>query len=127
METAHEISPQLPEPVQLLGWYYLDAGDTTQAVEFYRNKILERPSDPNLRFRLAGVYERIGEYLKALEQLEYILRLDSNHRESMMAAAGLSMRLNQTVRARQILAEWIRRHPDDTAARQTLSALENQP
>jgi tetratricopeptide (TPR) repeat protein len=127
METAHEISPQLPEPVQLLGWYYLDAGDTTRAVDFYREKIHDQPGDPNLRFRLAGVYERIGDNMKALEQLEYILRLDPDHRESMMAAAGMSMRLNQPGRARQILSEWVRRHPDDTEARQSLMAVEQQP
>jgi hypothetical protein len=127
METAHEISPRLPEPVQLLGWYYLDAGDTTRAVDFYREKILDRPNDINLRYRLADVYEQIGEYLEALEQLHFILRLDPDHRESMMAAAGLSVRTNQTGRARQILANWIRRHPDDTAARKTLATLESQP
>jgi hypothetical protein len=127
METAHEISPHMPEPLQLLGWYYLDAGDTTRAVDFYRDKIVERPNDTNLRFRLAGVYERVGDNLKSLEQLEYILRLDPDHRDAAMAAVGMSLRVNQPTRARQILAEWVRRHPEDTQARQSLAELDGRP
>jgi hypothetical protein len=126
METAHEIAPQLPEPIQLLGWYYLDAGDTTRAVEFYRDKIAGAPTDANLRFRLAGVYERVGEDLKALEQLEYILRLDPNHQEATMAAVGMLLRAGQPARARQVLADWVRRHPDDTQARESLAELDRQ-
>jgi hypothetical protein len=124
METAHQISPEYPPPMELLGWYYIDAGDTARGVSFYEDQVQRRPEHVALRYRLAGAYERTDQYLRALEQLDYVLRLDPSHRDAAMASVGLAMRLDMAPRARQVLTTWIGRHPQDLGAKQTLEDIE---
>ena len=57
MKVAGQISPHLEPPVQLLGYYYLDAGDTTAAVQHYLDQLKQNPGDQALMYRLAAVYE----------------------------------------------------------------------
>jgi hypothetical protein len=126
LEIAHEISPNMQPPIQLLGWYYLDMGDTSKAVRFYENQVRDRPDNLDLRFRLAGLYERSGDPAAALEQLEYVLRRDPNNRDALMAGVGMALRINAVQTARQMLVDWLRRQPTDTAARQTLADIDRQ-
>jgi cytochrome c-type biogenesis protein CcmH/NrfG len=126
LEAAREISPNMQPIIQLLGWYYLDRGDTNRAIQFFKEEIQKQPGNLDLRFRLAGVYERSGQREKSLEQLEMILRVDPNDDQAMMAAVGIAIRIDRIDRARQILSEWLRKHPNDVAARQTLEDIEAQ-
>jgi tetratricopeptide (TPR) repeat protein len=123
MEAAHNISPDYPPPLELLGWYYLDIGDTTRALRFYEDQVERQPGNVGIRYRLAGAYERTGRYLEALEQLDFIMRLDPDNREAAMASVGLAMRLDMVPRARTVLTNWLRRHPEDLGAKQTLDDL----
>jgi len=126
LEAAREISPQMQPLIQLLGWYYLDAGDTTRALRFFEEQVEAQPNNLDLRFRLAGVYERTGQIAKSMGQLESILLIDPNNRDAMMAAAGIAISHDLVDKARQILSEWLRKHPDDTVAAQTLKDIELQ-
>ncbi|MGD8414138.1 MAG: tetratricopeptide repeat protein, partial [Candidatus Latescibacterota bacterium] len=124
MELAHNISPNYPPPLELLGWYYLDAGDTTRAIQFYQDQVKRQPGHVGIRYRLAGAYERTGRYLEAMEQLDLILKIDPNNRDAAMASVGLAMRLDMIPRARATLTAWLRRHPEDLGAKQTLDDLD---
>jgi hypothetical protein len=126
LEIANEIAPAYPPPLQLLGWYYLDMGDTTKAIQFYQDQLARQPNNIELRFRLAGVYERTGQNLAALEQLEYLIRLDPDSRDAVMAATGIALRADQIAKARQILAGWLRLHPEDLGAKGALDDLDRQ-
>ncbi|MCK4773603.1 MAG: tetratricopeptide repeat protein, partial [Candidatus Krumholzibacteria bacterium] len=126
LEIAHEISPNMPQPTQLLGWYYLDMGDTAQAIRFYQEQADQQPGNLEIRFRLAGVYERTGRYQEALEQLEYVLRLDPDSRDAAMAAVGMAIRIDSVEKARKFLSDWLMRHPEDTAAQQALDDINRQ-
>jgi len=126
LEIAMQIAPDYPPPVQLLGWYYLDAGDTAKAVGFYQDQIAKRPDDLDTRFRLAGVYERTGETLKAVEQLDLILKRNPEDREAAMAAFGLALRAGDVERSRKYLVDWLTRHPEDGSAKKTLADLDRE-
>jgi tetratricopeptide (TPR) repeat protein len=126
LEAAHEIAPNMSPPIQLLGWYYLDLGDTTRAIQFYLERIERQPNDLDMRFRLAGIFERTGRNEESLEQLEYILRVDPNDRDALTAAVSMALRTQMIVKARQYLANWLRLHPDDASARQTLEDIDRQ-
>jgi tetratricopeptide (TPR) repeat protein len=126
LERAREISPILPEPAQLLGWYYLDAGDTLKAVGFYNDELRQQPGNVDLRFRLAGVYERIGDDPNALEQLEMIIQIEPNNRDAVMAATGIAFRNGQTAKARGIVTSWLRIRPDDAGARSVLQEIDGK-
>jgi tetratricopeptide (TPR) repeat protein len=126
LEAAHEISPRMLPLIQLLGWYYLDAGDTSRAIQFFSEQVDKQPNNVDLRFRLAGVYERTGQRANALVQLEEVMRIDPNNRDAMMAAVGIAMADNMVDRARRMLSGWLRTHPNDSAARQTLDDIEQR-
>ncbi len=116
----------MPQPTQLLGWYYLDMGDTAQAIRFYQEQADQQPGNLEIRFRLAGVYERTGRDQEALEQLEYVLRLDPDSRDAAMAAVGMAIRIDSVEKARKFLSDWLMRHPEDTAAQQALDDINRQ-
>jgi hypothetical protein len=126
LEAAHEIAPNMAPPIQLLGWYYLDSGDTTKAIQFYLERIARQPNNLDMRFRLAGVYERAGRNAESLEQLEMILLIDPNDRDAMMAAVSMALRTQMIDKAKQFLTDWVRMHPDDVSARQTLEDIDRQ-
>ena len=44
MLVSSEISPRLEPAIQLLGYYYLDVGDTTAAVQHYLDWLEKRPN-----------------------------------------------------------------------------------
>ena len=113
-------------PRQLLPYYYLDAGDTVSAVKFCTDRIAENPDDLDIRYRLAGVYERLNRPTQSLEQLEYIFARDKNSRDVFMASVGMALRAGQAGKARGYITEWLRVHPDDAAAKQYLQDIDRQ-
>ncbi|HEX5132096.1 MAG TPA: DUF2723 domain-containing protein [Candidatus Krumholzibacteria bacterium] len=126
MAVSGQISPQLEPPRQLLGLYYLDAGDTTQAVQFYLDALRESPGDMQLMYRLAGVYEKIGDYPAALELIDPILRVDPESQELVMMGYTLGVRAGMYDRARGYLTEWLTRHPDDAEIKEMLADFDRQ-
>jgi hypothetical protein len=126
LEIAHEISPNMPQPIQLLGLYYLDTGDTLGAMKFYEDEVARDPGNLEIRFRLAHIYERAGKPLDALEQLEYIVRFDPGSRDAVMAAVGMAIRANSMQKARKILMDYLKLKPGDTEARRALDSIDLQ-
>jgi tetratricopeptide (TPR) repeat protein len=120
MLIAQEISPQLDPPRQLLGIYYMDAGDTARAEQHYLDVLKERPNDFQAMYRLANVYERQGKYDQALDMIQPILADDPEARDLMVTAYTLAARGGMIQRAREYLTGWLARHPDDAEARKML-------
>jgi tetratricopeptide (TPR) repeat protein len=109
-----------------LGLYYLDAGDTTQAVEFYLEGLRARPGDLQLMYRLAGVYEKLGAYQQALDMIDPILREDPDSQDLVMMGYTMGVRGGMYERARGYLTTWLTRHPDDTEVQETLQDFDRQ-
>ena len=82
-EVAKEISPHIDPVVYWLGWYYLDAGDTVMAINHYKEHIQKYPERLELYYRLAGVYERVGDYQNALIMLEELLSRNPEDRDAV--------------------------------------------
>jgi len=121
MLTAQEISPQLDPPRQLLGLYYMDAGDTARAEQHYLSILKERPNDFQAMYRLANVYERQGKYAQALEMIQPILADDPEARDLVVTSFTLAARAGMYERARQFLTDWLARHPQDDEAKKMLA------
>jgi tetratricopeptide (TPR) repeat protein len=126
MEIANQISPNMNAPIQLLGWYYMDAGDTAKAFEFYENEIRRQPDRLELRIRLAGLYDRSGDLDKALDLLDSVLLVDSSTRDVVMMGFGLAMRTNRVQKARSYLVNWLANNPSDRETQQMLTDLDRQ-
>jgi tetratricopeptide (TPR) repeat protein len=126
MKVADEISPQLEPPVQLLGYYYLDAGDTTAALQHYLDALKQNPRDPSLQYRLASVYEQMGKYSEALDLIEPIYRNEPDAKDLSAMVFELAARAGQVDRARAYMRDWLKRHPDDEDGKKALEDFERQ-
>jgi Protein O-mannosyl-transferase TMEM260-like/Tetratricopeptide repeat len=126
LEISGEISPQLEPARQLLGLYYLDEGDSTHAVQFYLDKLHDNPDDFQIMYRLAGVYERLGQYGKAADMLDPILAEDPTARDLVVMAYTLSVRAGMMDRARGYLATWLARNPKDDEIKKMLDDFDRK-
>jgi len=124
MQVAGQISPNMEPPRQLLGLYYLDAGDTAQAVDYYVQKLRVQPNDLQLMYRLGGVYERIGEYGKSLDLIDAILADDPEDKDLTITAYQIAAKAGMLERARRYLSAWLSVHPADTAVQKLLDDLD---
>lgn len=123
MSIAHEISPDMSIPRDLLGWYYLDAGDAERALQHYRRELEAEPMNYQAMYRLSAVYERLGEIPAALDLLDRILAVQPDERELAVMAFTLARRGGFAVRARRYALAWLERHPDDADMRRAIAEL----
>jgi len=117
LEVAREIAPQLPQIVATLGWYYLQCGDTTKALQFYEGEY-QAANDPgrvDLLYRKAGIEEQIRDLRAALVTLERIMAINPDFREAALSATGIAMNFKEYDRAVGYLDRWIMDHPTDDA------------
>jgi tetratricopeptide (TPR) repeat protein len=126
MEVSGQISPRLEPPRQLMGLYYLDAGDTTGAIQYYIDALRQSPGDLQLMYRLAGVYERLGDYQQALDLIDPILREDPDSQDLVLMGYTLGVRGGMYERARAYLSEWLTRHPNDEEVKGMLEDFDRQ-
>lgn len=124
MKAAGEISPHMEPPRQLLGLYYLDAGDTTRAIGHYRELLEKDPGDLQIMYRLGGVYERMRQFDKSLELLDVILAADAENRDLVITAFQIARGAGMYARARAYAGMWLDRHPDDENMRALMSDAE---
>lgn len=125
MKIAQEISPQLEPVVQMLGRFYLMAGDTQNAVEHYQRMIRMHPDNLAILYRAAEIYERMGRPEKALYYLDEFIARDPQNRQVVLAACGLSVRANSIIRAKKYLTDWLQTHPGDEEVKQMLRELDS--
>jgi len=126
LKVSDQISPQLEPPRQLLGLYYLDAGDTTTAIKYYLDKLRNDPGDTQLMYRLAGVYERIGEYAKAADMIDPIMRVEPDAKDLLAMVVSLAGRAGMVDRARKYMTDYLARHPDDQEVQDMLKDFDSQ-
>lgn len=124
LEVAMEITPNLDPALMWLGWYYLEKGDTAKAVSFYRGQADKWTERPELLYRLAGVYERLGHLDSALLAVDELIRRDPNHRDAVMSGVGISLRFGLEDQAKRYLTNWLAMHPNDAGMKQALDELE---
>lgn len=124
-EIAQQISPQMEPVVQLLGRFYFMAGDTQRALDNYNEMIEKYPEKLALLYRIAEIYERIGQIDQAIYSLDKLISRDPGDRQAVLSAFGLSVKANQFQRARNYLVRWLNAHPNDEEVRNQLNELDN--
>jgi tetratricopeptide (TPR) repeat protein len=124
LEVALEITPELDPALLWLGWYRLEAGDTTGAVAYYRRQIARMPADTELLYRLAGVYERLGRLDSALMAVDELIKRDPTHRDAVLSGVGIALRFGFDEQAERYLSGWLAKHPNDTSVRRALEELQ---
>lgn len=124
LEIAKEISPDVDPVVLLLGWYYVEVGQTEKAIQEYREQIERHPERLELLYRLAGVYERIGDAESALSLLEELIQKSPRDRDVVLSAVGIAIKLNMPQRARSYLVDWLSKNPGDDDMKNALQELD---
>lgn len=123
LEAAEQIAPNLAPVVMWLGWYYLENGDTARAVEYYETKIAENPRDCDIRYRLAGVQERINDLRGAQRTVDALTAACPDYRSGVVSAISLAVRFDELDRALMYVDNWLARHPEDEAMRRSRQQL----
>ncbi|MGH9863398.1 MAG: tetratricopeptide repeat protein [Candidatus Acidiferrales bacterium] len=86
---ARDLSETLPpqERDLIQAQYARTVNDLDKAIEAYQHLAQARPSDTEILFELAGLYEAKGSMDKAREYYARVLAADPKHLEAMFAAA----------------------------------------
>ena len=74
---------------------YLLAEDILAAIREYKEAAKQDPASPQLQIELAILYQRHGEFTKALVHVGKALKIDPKNEEAHFLLAGLHVGLNQ--------------------------------
>jgi tetratricopeptide (TPR) repeat protein len=122
LEAAKAISPWYSGIIITLGDLYEQMGATDKAVEHYKDMLRYHPRDARVYYKLGKVLNKIGRYAEAEQYLrEGIARMPDVFYLRAALAEGYNER-GMTDKTRQVLEEWLRRHPDDKKVRDYLES-----
>ena len=96
-----------------LGGHLQEASIASLAIGLYERAAELAPDDPTPLLGLANIYERQGEYGRALPFLERTLRLSPGHREAMLRRGILLLRLDQRAQGEGYLEQLIAGERED--------------
>ncbi|WP_447968282.1 glycosyltransferase [Nitrospira sp. M1] len=77
-----ELVREHPDQVEThlaLAFAHAALGDDSRAVEFLNKSISRFPTNMNVRYALAMMYERTGQLKRAMQTLEMVVEIDSSH------------------------------------------------
>ncbi len=122
LEAAKAIAPWYTGIIITLGDVYEQMGVAEKAEEHYKEMLGYHPDDSRIYYKLGTLLSREGRYQEAedyfragIERMPNVFYLHAG-----LAAGFHAQGLDG--KARQVLEEWLRRHPDDTRVREYLEA-----
>ena len=121
LERARKMSPEFPGVVLALGYVYERLGRYADAAAHYEAMRKQYPDDPQIVSQLGFCKAQLGDTTAAIDLLERAIQVDPSgdfnpyaHLVNILYARG------NTGRCDALLEQWLRHHPDDQRARNTL-------
>lgn len=114
-----------PDSFIMLGDAYMSIQEPDEAVEAYRQAVLQDPMDPMLASKLGRAYVKTHQYKKAISYYKDAIMVPENY-QLKLDLAELYLKLKQYTNAEQIIIEDIeknQRHDDDMQKLQTRTKL----
>lgn len=114
-----------PDSYIMLGDAYMSIQEPDEAVEAYRQAVLQDPMDPMLASKLGRAYVKTHQYKKAISYYKDAITVPENY-QLKLDLAELYLKLKQYSNAEQIIIEDIeknQRHDDDMSKLQTRTKL----
>lgn len=114
-----------PDSFIMLGDAYMSIQEPDEAVEAYRQAVLQDPMDPMLASKLGRAYVKTHQYKKAISYYKDSITVPENYRLKL-DLAELYLKLKQYANAEQIILEDIeknQKHDDDMSKLQTRTKL----
>lgn len=99
-----------------LGLALMQAGELGEATTVLEAVAAARPDDADSRYAFGSVLRRRRAYLRAYEEFEAALRVDSRHASAAFARAKTLEDLGQADRAVRAWEEFLREFPEDPLA-----------
>jgi tetratricopeptide (TPR) repeat protein len=123
MEDLVARAPDNAELHLYLAMTLVGENDLKRAREELEISIKLRPSNPDAINNLGAVLLRLGLSSEALERFDECRRLSPDFDRAVINSALLYNRAGQQGKARQILLEFLSRHPDNAAVREALGKM----
>lgn len=123
LQKALDLSPEDPEVNYSLGMVYAQLGDQDRAYEFLKKALALRPVYPEALNNLGVLYLRTRRPQEAIDSFEEAIRVAPAYDQSYLNLARVYTILGDREKARIVLLELLKQHPDHPQANEQLSQL----
>ena len=112
---AYQINQDLAEANVGLGWASFYKGDWDGAFKYYKIALELEPVNPEVNYYIAGFFNDIGLYRKAIEFYSRAMEVDPVYKEYRRFCAHCYMKIGEFERATELLKEALEFEPDDAS------------
>jgi len=123
LERALAVGPRDPEVNYSLGMVFAQTGDTARAYEFLRNALRFRPAYPEALNNLGVLYLRTQQRDEAVATFEECIRVAPAFDQAYLNLARVHSLEQHPEKARGVLLDLLKQHPDHVEARKALDQL----
>ena len=123
LEHAVKISPEDPEANYSLGMVFAQLDDSDRAYEYLQKVLNLRPGYPEALNNLGVLYLRTQRREQAMASFEECIRVAPEFDQAYLNLARVYSLEGNPDKARNVLAELLKRHPDHALARQMIEGL----
>jgi tetratricopeptide (TPR) repeat protein/peroxiredoxin len=123
LQRAVEISPQDPEANYSLGMVFAQLDDSERAYEFLQKALKFRPAYPEALNNLGVLYLRTRRRDEAVASFEECIRVAPGFDQSYLNLARVYAIEGKADKARSLLIDLLKQHPDHAAAQKALAQL----
>jgi len=123
LQRAVEVGPQDPEANYSLGMVFAQLDDSQRAFEYLQRALKFRPAYPEALNNLGVLYLRTRRRDEAVASFEECIRVAAGFDQSYLNLARVYAIEGKADKARSVLLELLKQHPDHAAAQKALAQL----
>jgi len=124
LESAVEVAPEDPEANYSLGMVFAQAGENDKAYEYLQRALRVRPVYPEALNNLGVLYLVTQRRDQAVASFEQCIRVAPGFDQAYMNLARVYVLEGERPKARDVLLELLKQHPDHAQAKQALDQLQ---
>jgi tetratricopeptide (TPR) repeat protein/peroxiredoxin len=126
LEHAVAVSPEDAEANYSLGMVFAQLSDNDRAYDYLQRALKSRPDYPEALNNLGVLYLRTGRRNEGVASFEECIRVAPAFDQSYMNLARVYVLEGAPDKARSVLLELLKQHPDHAQARKALEQLQQQ-
>ena len=123
-QRALAVSADDPEANYSLGMVYAENDDTQKAYEYLQRALQARPVYPEALNNLGVLYLKTGRRDRGVESFEKCIRVAPEFDQAYLNLARVHALEGDTEKARAVLRDLLKHHPDHAVAQRALAELE---
>ena len=124
LERAVEVAPEDPEANYSLGMVFAQGGENDKAYEYLQRALKARPIYPEALNNLGVLYLVTQRRDQAVASFEQCIRVAPGFDQAYMNLARVYVLERERSKARDILLDLLKQHPDHAQAKQALDQLQ---